>query len=147
MSPVPPASQRRATAGISPPWPARMLIVAVAIAGGCGKPAVPRYGLSGTLLYEGKPVPAGWIIFLPEQGPGATAGVVDGRFATRAGWGTIGGRHRLEIEALAIDEAGNPKPLFRHEFELDLPRKSEVLALDFTNGDCVVRGASDGTGR
>lgn len=124
-----------------------MLIVAVAVVCGCGKPTVPRYGLSGTLSYEGKLVPAGWIIFLPEQGPGATAGVEDGRFATRPGWGTIGGRHRLEINALAIDGAGNPKLLFRHESEIDLPRESKELQLEFTRGDLVVRGVSDDSTR
>lgn len=142
MAPAVPRPLLRGTYGGPRGAWAYPLLAAVAVACGCGKPAMPRYSLSGTLSYEGKPVPAGWIIFLPEKGPGATAGVEDGRFATRAGWGTIGGRHRLEIEGLAVDGAGNPRPLFRHACELDLPRESRVLELDFTNGGLVVRGVS-----
>lgn len=147
MTPAVPRPLLRGPAGSQRGAWAYALLAAVAVACGCGKPEMPRYGLSGAVSYEGKPVPAGWIIFVPERGPGATAGIVDGRFATRAGWGTIGGRHRLEIEALAIDEAGNPKPLFRHEFELELPRKSEELSLTFTKGDLVVRAASNDNAR
>ena len=147
MAPAVPRPLLRGPAGGPRRAWAYLLVAAVAVASGCGKPTVPRYGLSGTLSYEGKPVPAGWIIFVPERGPGATAGIVEGRFATRAGWGTIGGRHRLEIEGLAVDGAGNPQPLFRHECELDLPRESKVLELTFTKGDLVVQGVSDDIAR
>ena len=142
MAPAVPRPLLRGPAGGPRRAWAYLLVAAVAVASGCGKPTVPRYGLSGTLSYEGKPVPAGWIIFVPERGPGATAGIVEGRFATRAGWGTIGGRHRLEIEGLAVDGAGNPQPLFRHEVELDLPKEPKSLALAFTKADVTGRSNS-----
>lgn len=77
--------------------------VAVA-AGGCGRrdsgPA--RYTLSGTVTFDGKPVPHGTISIAPDtsrgnSGPGAFAQIDSGRYQTTAGTGTVGGPHILAV--------------------------------------------------
>ena len=69
---------------------------------GCGRRAIPRYDLSGSVTYEGKPVPRGYIVFRPDReagndGPGSQADIRDGRYATLPGQGTIGGRHSIQV--------------------------------------------------
>lgn len=87
----------------------RVAFVAVALAvffvtvpAGCGPRAIPRFDLSGTVTYEGKPVPRGYIVFRPDReagrdGPGAQADIRDGTYATLPGQGTIGGPHVVQV--------------------------------------------------
>ena len=51
---------------------------------GCGDGGLKRYRVSGDVSFQGKPVPAGSIIFTPDTakgnaGPQGTANIIDGR--------------------------------------------------------------------
>ncbi len=80
------------------------VLTVVAAVVGCGRGAggPPRYELSGSVTYQGKPVPAGYLVFAPDgeqgnQGPGAHADIVDGRYRTPSSEGTVGGPHVVTI--------------------------------------------------
>lgn len=72
---------------------------------GCGgsSDTTRRFDLSGAVTFEGKPVPAGTILFEPDpgkgnKGPAGFAKIADGKFDTAAGGkGTIGGPHVVRI--------------------------------------------------
>lgn len=74
----------------------------VVLAGCGGHRDAPRYDLSGTVNYDGRPVPAGYLVFQPEaaagnSGPASQADIHDGRYRTLPGRGTIGGPHVVSI--------------------------------------------------
>jgi hypothetical protein len=84
-------------------WLSRAIVCA-ALCGlaGCGEQGPPRYDLSGAVTWEGQPVPRGYIVFTPDNaagnvGPGTQADIVDGRYQTAKGEGTIGGPHTVTI--------------------------------------------------
>ncbi len=56
---------------------------------GCGKGGdVARYDVSGTVTYDGNPLPAGTILFQPapgNTGPGGTARIESGKYNTATG--------------------------------------------------------------
>lgn len=102
-----------------------------------GDAGPPRYTLSGSVTFEGKPVPTGYISFVPDAakgntGPGAGATISNGKFATEAGKGTIGGVHRVKIvgfDGVPYTEEGEEikdgRSLFRPwEFNADLPMQN-----------------------
>jgi hypothetical protein len=71
-------------------------------ASGCGSNEPNRYEVSGTVQFDGAPVPAGYIVFEPDsaqgnRGPGGGAKIVAGRFATESGNGVVGGPHLVRI--------------------------------------------------
>ncbi|MGB9689681.1 hypothetical protein [Thermogutta sp.] len=86
----------------------QLLIISVFTVGfsGCSKGGPKTYHVSGTVTFDGKPVPAGSILFEPDQtkgntGPAGFAKIKDGKFDTRNnGRGTIGGPHVVRIIAL-----------------------------------------------
>ena len=75
----------------------------VILSAGCGGVDGPaRYRVSGEVRYEGKPVPAGEIVFRPDtnkgnDGPGSVARIRDGRYETDSGRGVVGGAYVVEI--------------------------------------------------
>jgi hypothetical protein len=74
------------------------VLLALVTLAGCGDGGPARFEVSGKVTYDGKPVPAGFIVFIPEDakgnsGPATTAGIEDGQFRTLPGKGTIGGPH------------------------------------------------------
>jgi hypothetical protein len=70
------------------PW---LVIVALTIgpnAAGCGSRRPPRYRVSGSVTYAGRPVPAGDVSFAPARGhtgPGGFAEILAGRYETSLG--------------------------------------------------------------
>ena len=122
-----------------------VLSVAV-LANGCSRGSgVDRYQLTGTVSYEGEPVPFGWIVFSPENGPGATADIEDGKYSTPEGWGTVGGLHTIEVvgfdgiafpdpnEEGGMNTAG--KPIVRCEVSRDLPKETATWDIALTKAD------------
>lgn len=102
---------------------------------GCGGPGdVDRFDVSGTITFEGAPVPAGTISFLPapgNSGPGGTATIQDGAYNTAVdGQGPTGGPHRVVItgfdgNADPANEMPYGKPLFtEYSTEVDLPKQA-----------------------
>lgn len=124
-----------------------MLVLAVclplgAVLLGCESKA-DRFDLSGSVTYGGKPVAAGYMVIKPDvsagnKGPGATATINDGRYATREGRGTIGGPHVVTI--VGFDGKGytmeggiaNPmgKQIFKVEVKADLPKENATHDLN-----------------
>ncbi len=113
---------------------------------GCGSDSrVERFGLSGQITFEGEPIPFGWLVFKPAHGPGATANIENGTYRTRAGWGTVGGQHSVEI--VAFDGKAIPDPmseggvnstgsnLFSITVQKELPRESSTWDLHLTQDD------------
>jgi hypothetical protein len=70
---------------------------------GCNRNAgPPRFGLTGKITCAGKPVPAGYILFVPDKskgndGPGASAEIKDGVYKIRPNEGVIGGPHTAKV--------------------------------------------------
>ncbi|MEX1039113.1 MAG: hypothetical protein WDZ51_00680 [Pirellulaceae bacterium] len=71
---------------------------------GCGADdSGSRFQLSGTVTYEGKPVPFGRIDFVPDStagnsGPAGYADIVDGKYDTsKTGKGTSGGAYVANV--------------------------------------------------
>jgi hypothetical protein len=100
--------------------------------GGCGS-ADKTYDLSGTVTFQGKPVPAGSILFEPaagNKGPSGYAKIKDGRYDTRDPdcRGIIGGPHLVQIRGLDGIPRGellNGVPLFpEHTVTVDLPKEN-----------------------
>lgn len=102
-----------------------------------------RFDLSGSVTYDGKPVPAGYMAIKPDvaagnKGPGAAATINDGRYATREGRGTIGGPHIVTIVGFDGKEytmpggIANPmgKQLFKVEVKADLPKENATRDLE-----------------
>jgi len=118
----------------------------LAVLAGCGgDDGPPRFDLSGTVTYDGRPVPAGYLVFEPEaaagnSGPGSQADIRDGKYRTPPGQGTIGGPHVVSIfgfdgipyqpdEDVDGPPMVNPmgKPLFTNcTIQADLPRQTGV---------------------
>ncbi|MDY0165632.1 MAG: hypothetical protein RBS80_03765 [Thermoguttaceae bacterium] len=77
----------------------------VALGCGSGGDGPQRYNLSGTVTFDGKPVPYGTISMAPDtskgnSGPGSFAQIRDGRYQTERGAGTVGGPHVFSIMGL-----------------------------------------------
>ena len=116
------------------------LIATALLWAGCGKSGVPRYNLSGTVTYQGKPVPAGQIIFEPDgrkgnDGPQGFSDIKDGKYGTdKFGKGAVAGPLIVTITGTT---GKNPteanmlgQPLFpKYETTIDLPE--EAIEYDF----------------
>ena len=123
------------------------MLPALIVLVGCGSGELPRFDLSGTVTYNGKPVPAGYMVFASDSaagntGPGAQAEIHDGKFTTPPGLGTIGGPHLVSIygfDGKPYQEQNVPvksviplgMPLFKTvTLKVDLPE--EAAEHDFT---------------
>lgn len=115
----------------------------VALLVGCG--GERTYNISGMVTFQGKPVPAGQIVFEPDssagnKGAAAFAKIKDGHYDTSSeGRGTVGGPHLVRIhgrDGIPRGELLNGLPLFRdYQTKVELPKKSgeqnfEVPTLD-----------------
>lgn len=114
---------------------ASQLLPAVAVCllcGSCNRGPV-LHEVSGTVLYDGRPLPAGVIYFDPDvrkqnDGPQGYAIIKDGVYttATMGGKGTVGGPHLARIEGFD-GKPGQELPLGRSLFTdfqqaVDLPK-------------------------
>lgn len=108
---------------------------------GGGSDAPVRYDLTGTVSFNGEPVPYGEILFLPDnskgnQGAGSVATIKEGRYQTPVGKGLIGGPYRVEIKgfdalpisgAVPVGDESVPQPLFKkYETNVDFPQESST---------------------
>jgi hypothetical protein len=87
------------------------VILVAALLSGCG--GEKTYNLSGTVSFQGKPVPRGYIVFEPDtsagnSGAAAFAKIKDGHYDTRIedGRGTVGGSHLIRIRGFDGIPAG-----------------------------------------
>lgn len=93
------------------------LALTLGVTCGCREPGPPRYRISGTVTYQGKPVPIGSVLFQPDpgqnnSGPVGSATIKDGVYDTqREGRGFSGGPQIVIVEAFDgqnIDPDYNP---------------------------------------
>lgn len=107
------------------------------VALGCGRggDGPPRYTLSGTVTFDGNPVPYGTIFMSPDtsqgnSGPGAFAQIRDGKYRTARGAGTVGGPHVFDVmgfRSFPGEEGFEPETgiLFdSYELTVDLPKEN-----------------------
>lgn len=125
------------------------VIVAVAactmlLASGCGRgDGIPRYRVSGTVSFNGSPVPAGMVYLNPDttagnDGPPGFAQIVAGRFDTAAKGGrhAIAGAHEVVIEgyepppADSTSEAGGRRLFGNFRVKLDVPKAASEHDFD-----------------
>lgn len=104
---------------------------------GCGSGDARRYHISGTVTFQGQPVPAGTISFDAEEGTttgGGFAPIVEGRFDTAAdGRGHLGGSQVVRIrgesappsnlEGIEADSFVAKELFPPYETTVDLPRR------------------------
>lgn len=103
---------------------------------GCGSDGPPRYGVHGTVTFDGQPIPKGFIKLLPDasqgnDGPGGGAPIENGKYATPSGKGIIGGPHVVRIvgfdgvpTAMGGEELADGKSLFPpYETTINFPKE------------------------
>ena len=112
----------------------------------CGTSGPSRYQVSGKVTYKGQPVPAGRILFQPDEsrgnhGPPAGATISEGRYETSPQMSPIGGPHIVTISGNAakpIEHADSEAPdnipfgrslFLPYKSNADLPK--EPTTLDF----------------
>jgi hypothetical protein len=111
----------------------------MAAVGACGNPS-GRYDLSGTIMFDGKPVPAGLIVINPDMqkkndGPQGMAEIKAGRFDTKASAkGAPSGAVTLVVDGFdgqPLPDQPLGKPLFiGHRVSLDLPKTATTHDID-----------------
>jgi hypothetical protein len=114
---------------------------------GCGGAAgAPgTYEISGDIAYEGNPIPAGSINFIPDEkkgntGPTGIATITDGKYRTAPGRGVQGGAYILQISANdgepvegadagdgATVSAGTPLFAPNSEMTVDIPKGEKIF--------------------
>lgn len=127
---------------------------------GCGSSAADegpdRFDVSGTVTFNGAPVPAGTVLFQPDtsrgnDGPQGVATIFDGKFNTAeaGGRGTVGGPMIIQITGLTSNEPDPENPqkpipqLFTdYEIREDLPKQDTTL--DFQVPKEAARPAQQG---
>lgn len=91
-----------------------ILIAVGCLAVGCGDPGPVLHAVSGQVLYQGRPLPLGNVMFIPHTGPAATSTIApDGSYSLQAATG----EHHVIVTAIqspsegVIDEQSyNPPP-------------------------------------
>ncbi len=75
---------------------------------GCGQAGNKTYPVTGTVRYQGKPLPLGIVMFVPNAGPSSKPAAIDsqGRYRLEA----VAGEHRVAIVAIPPREGGRPDP-------------------------------------
>ncbi|QDS96730.1 hypothetical protein FF011L_55430 [Roseimaritima multifibrata] len=118
--------------------PAFLIPVLFAISLGCDSSGVQRYRFSGTVSYQGKPVPQGTIMLEPDtskgnSGAAGSAAIVDGRFDSSAnGTGFTGGPQIVSIQGF---DGVNPEPDFAPYGAPIGKGKSYIKPFDFPEED------------
>jgi len=119
-------------------WP---LLALAAV--GCGQAQSDTFHVSGQVTFDGKPVPAGTILFQPDKsqgasGPAGLAIIRNGTFDTAApdGRGTTGGAQRVQITGLdgkPVEMGPQGVPIFpAHNETILLPQADSTHDFDIT---------------
>jgi hypothetical protein len=115
-----------------------LLPLLVATVAGCDR-GPERFPLSGTVTYDGKPIPQGFVYFTPlaekgNAGPEGSGSIANGGYATDPHFGSIGGPHLVRI--VGYDGNADPpmwplgQPLVKYAVEVDLPRDRATMNFD-----------------
>ncbi len=116
-----------------------LLAIAATVFTGCGG-GPKTFDVSGTVTFDGKPIPAGRIDFFPDfakgnDGPQGFAIIKNGKFDTRqAGQGHGGGALLVRIEGFdgkSDDPSFFGNPIFvAHQFSRELPKEATTQTFD-----------------
>lgn len=131
------------TNSYGPRW---SVLLAVLLLGCSGEEGPQRYRVSGTVTFEGSPVPIGAIQFTPDatqgnSGPPAFAEIKDGEYDTAvSGKGFIGGPHIVSVDAFSgknidpdLAPSGDPIAV-GYQKVFDLPKNQDVtLDIELTD--------------
>jgi hypothetical protein len=76
---------------------------AAVILGGCSPDGPSRYSISGSVTFQGRPVPVGFIKFEPDatkgnMGPGSGTSIQNGSYTVPSATGVLGGHYRIVVE-------------------------------------------------
>tara|TARA_R110002111_G_scaffold185031_3_gene250941 strand:- start:69005 stop:69427 length:423 start_codon:yes stop_codon:yes gene_type:complete len=106
-----------------------------------------RFELTGEITIDGKPVPAGEIMFEPDSskgnsGPAGVAEIKDGRYTTTPTFGTVGGPHIAVISANSgggMRENGETPAgwllLDSYRMPIDLPKKNHTENIEISSAE------------
>jgi hypothetical protein len=133
-----------------------MLVLSAAVIAqtGCRNLGVRVYHVSGTVTFQGRPVPTGRVGFFPDatagnRGPAGFAPIRNGAYDTRdGGRGTVGGPHCVTIWGgdgqMQVDgESLFGRPLFQEYSKVvELPQGDATV--DFDVPDAPAREGRDG---
>ncbi|MBA2117521.1 hypothetical protein [Bremerella alba] len=127
-------------------WPMVATCVALIATVGCSyrDDGPKRYRVSGDVLYDGKPLPAGKVFFTPDtaagnSGPGGYTDIVDGHYDTNSAHakGVVPGPHTVRVEGFDGQSSArndfHPKgnmlfPVYRDE--IDVPEEASQHDFD-----------------
>lgn len=111
--------------------------------GGCGGPSGPeQYEVSGKATFNGQPIPAGKIMFVPDRsvenkGPRGIAKIENGQYKTLPGKGAVAGTQVVQIQGydgIRLKESVGSDfgtPIFRrYDTKVDLPPESTSIDFD-----------------
>jgi hypothetical protein len=113
-----------------------LLLVTLA---GCGEPEEKLYQVSGTVTYDGKPIPKGLIFFDPDASKGTGgmqgfANILDGKYDTAEGQGVRGGAYEVRVNGFDGKESNDApfgQALFpEYRGHKDLPQADSTFDLD-----------------
>jgi hypothetical protein len=104
------------------------LALAVGAIAGCSDDGPKRHRLSGSVTFDGQPIPYGDVLFTPDgamknTGPQGIAQIRDGKYDTRAADGKGIGGGPTVIRVTGFTGPGG-KLLCEYEMQVDLPRDS-----------------------
>ena len=88
-------------------WNNVLMLCGALVAAGCGSDTGGRIAVSGSVTYDGEPLPAGRILFTPaEDKPGPSAGepIDDGHFTILAEEGPATGRYEVTVTTGAMPQ-------------------------------------------
>ena len=115
-------------------------LVAISLAAGCGQRGPERYEVTGKVTFQGKALPLGTVMFVPQQGPAVTATIdSDGSYALRAS----AGQHRVAVTAVppvppGIDEMSyEPRPPLIPEKFGRLDRSGIAVAVELQDRNTI----------
>ena len=125
-------------------WPSRLGWLVLLLALGCsGSDGPVRYSLSGSVRFDGKPVPVGEISLAPDgahgnKGPGSLVLIKNGHYRTERGKGIVGGAYRVRIvgfDGVPVGESTEGTLLFPpYETTVDFPRQNGTHDFDLPAG-------------
>ena len=120
-------------------YSATILAIALLLSSGCGSgdKGPVRHRISGTVTFDGQPVPQGNILFSPDAskgntGPAAYAKIVDGKYdtASEGAMSPTAGEYTVDIEGTAVQAPGEElaKKLFEtYHTTLTVPEQDHVF--------------------
>jgi hypothetical protein len=113
------------------------LILGLALLPACGPREEKLHRVSGSVTFDGKPIPKGYIRFSPsDDGPMGFANVFDGKFDTAQGSGVRGGTYTVTVggfDGKQVADAPFGNGLFpEYNTQTELPAEDSTYDLNIT---------------